>query len=427
MHDQRCAAELRRDRSRGIVEKPDWRVVINERVCEGCGDCGDKSNCLSVQPIDTPYGRKTRIHQTSCNFDTSCLQGDCPAFAIVTLDAEGLKAAEARRRHDSAIPAPGCPIRCPRCPTDAFTVRFSGIGGTGVITVSQVLGTAAMLDGYVVRGLDQTGLSQKAGPVVSDLRLSRGEVPASNHANSSGVDCLMAFDLLVAASDTHRVGADTARTIVVGSVASSPTGSMVVHPTTAYPQLAALTGRLDEVSRAAHNRYVDAAAIATGLFGDATTANILLLGVAVQAGAIAVHPDAIERAIELNGVAVAAQRRRLPVGPALGRRPGRGRGGRRAARRSCSPETTDELIERLADDLVGYQSEGYADRFRQLVAVARTAEQRVDPESSAFTEAVARYRPQADGVQGRVRGGPAAARARGPRRATRPSADRARR
>ena len=215
VHDQRCAAELRRDRSRGIVEKPDWRVVINERVCEGCGDCGDKSNCLSVQPIDTAYGRKTRIHQTSCNFDTSCLQGDCPAFAIVTLDAEGLKAAKPATG-TTGDPSAGLPDPVPEVPSDAFTVRFSGIGGTGVITVSQVLGTAAMLDGYVVRGLDQTGLSQKAGPVVSDLRLSRGDVPASNHANSSGVDCLMAFDLLVAASDTHRVGADTSRTIVVG-------------------------------------------------------------------------------------------------------------------------------------------------------------------------------------------------------------------
>ena len=305
VHDQRCAAELRRDRSRGVVAKPGFRVVINERVCEGCGDCGDKSNCLSVQPVDTAYGRKTRIHQTSCNFDMSCLQGDCPSFATVTVDADGAKQAKPRGRRDRATPAAGLPDPVVEVPADAFTVRLSGIGGTGVITVSQVLGTAAMLDGFVVRGLDQTGLSQKAGPVVSDLRLSRGDVPASNHANSSGVDCLLAFDLLVAASDTHRIGADASRTIVVGSVASTPTGAMVAHPTTPYPDLGALTGRLDEVSRADHNRFVDAAALATGLFGDATTANILLLGVAVQAGAIAVSPPAIERAIELNGVAVA--------------------------------------------------------------------------------------------------------------------------
>ncbi len=374
VHDQRCAAELRRDRSRGVVAKPGFRVVINERVCEGCGDCGDKSNCLSVQPVETAYGRKTRIHQTSCNFDMSCLQGDCPAFATVSVDGNGNAKPTAGLGGD---PGAGLPDPVAQVPSDAFTVRFSGIGGTGVITVSQVLGTAAMLDGYVVRGLDQTGLSQKAGPVVSDLRLSRGDVPASNHANSSGVDCLMAFDLLVAASDTHRVGADTARTIVVGSVASTPTGAMVAHPTTAYPELAALTGRLDEVSRADRNRYVDSAALALGLFGDSTSANILLLGVAVQAGAIAVAPEAIERAIELNGVAVA-------------RNVAAFRWGRRWAAFPAevdhaagivappAPETTDELIERLAAELVRYQDERYARRFRDLVGVARRAEARVD-------------------------------------------------
>jgi indolepyruvate ferredoxin oxidoreductase len=389
VHDQRCAAELRRDRSRGLLVRPDWRVVINERVCEGCGDCGDKSNCLSVQPVETAYGRKTRIHQTSCNFDTSCLQGDCPAFATVTLDEAGLKRARPGAGA-SGDPGAGLPDPVPEVPSTSFTVRFSGIGGTVVITVSQVLGTAAMLDGFVVRGLDQTGLSQKAGPVVSDLRLSRGDVPASNHANSSGVDCLLAFDLLVAASDTHRIGADTSRTIVVGSVASTPTGAMVAHPTTSYPNLSALTGRLDEVSRADHNRFVDSAALATGLFGDSTTANIVLLGVAVQAGAIAVHPDAIERAIELNGVAVARNvaafrwGRRWIVAPAEVE----AAAGLSVA---AAPESTDQLIERLRVDLVGYQSEKYAARFVDLVGVARRAEQRVDPTSTAFTEAVARF------------------------------------
>jgi indolepyruvate ferredoxin oxidoreductase len=372
------------------VAKPTFRVVINERVCEGCGDCGDKSNCLSVQPVDTPYGRKTRIHQTSCNWDLSCLQGDCPSFATVTVEEVAADAAQPALAGLTGDPLEGlAPPRVLVDPAD-FTVRLSGIGGTGVITVSQVLGTAAMLDGFVVRGLDQTGLSQKAGPVVSDLRVSRSEVPASNHANSSGVDCLLAFDLLVAASDTHRVGADPERTIVIGSVAATPTGHMVSHPTTGYPQLDALTGRLAEVSRAEHNRYIDSAALATGLFGDATTANILLLGVAVQQGAIAVDPAHLERAIELNGVAVdkniAAFRwgRRWAAHPAeveqaAGFAP------------VAAPETTDQLIDRLADDLVGYQDAKYARAFRTLVARARDAERGVDPASVAFTEAVARY------------------------------------
>jgi indolepyruvate ferredoxin oxidoreductase len=388
LHDQECAAEKRRERSRGLRPKPGFRVVINERVCEGCGDCGDKSNCLSVQPVDTPYGRKTRINQTSCNFDLSCMEGDCPSFATVTVDPDARRATP--RAATAGDPAVGLPDPEPIVPSEEFTVRFSGIGGTGVVTVSQVLGTAAMLDGFVVRGLDQTGLSQKAGPVVSDLRLSRHELPASNHANSAGVDCLMAFDLLVAASDAHRVGATPARTIVIGSVAATPTGSMVAHPTTPYPDVAALTARMDEVSRVEHNRYLDAAALATGLFGDSMTANILQLGVAVQAGAIAVSPACIERAIELNGVAVernvAAFRwgRRWAAFPAEVEQAA-------GIAQPARPETTDELIERLAADLTDYQSARYARRFRDLVAVAREAERRVDPSSTAFTEAVARH------------------------------------
>ncbi len=174
IHAQACAAEKRRDRSRGKLAVPDFRVVINERICEGCGDCGDKSNCLSVQPIDTPYGRKTAIHQTSCNFDLSCMQGDCPAFATVSVDAKAAK----RRRSSAGVVAPA-PDRLPR-PTpivdpDRFAVRMSGIGGTGVVTISQIVGTAGMLGGFEVRGIDQTGLSQKAGPVSSDVRMSRGK------------------------------------------------------------------------------------------------------------------------------------------------------------------------------------------------------------------------------------------------------------
>ena len=190
LHDQACAAETRRARSRGLLAKPGFRIVINERVCEGCGDCGDKSNCLSVQPVDTEFGRKTRIHQTSCNWDMTCLRGDCPAFATVTVD-HSAKPDRSKLAGMSGDPLAGVPDPTPVVSADDFTVRLSGIGGTGVITVSQILGTAAMLAGRVVRGLDQTGLSQKAGPVVSDLRINRTELPRSNHANSSGVDCLL--------------------------------------------------------------------------------------------------------------------------------------------------------------------------------------------------------------------------------------------
>ena len=388
VHDQACAAEKRRARSRGRLAKPEFRVVINERVCEGCGDCGDKSNCLSVQPVMTEYGRKTRIHQTSCNFDMTCLEGDCPSFALVSVDPEATPVASPPGL-SIGDPAEGLDDPTPIVPTDEFIVRLSGIGGTGVVTVSQILGTAAMLSGRTVRGLDQTGLSQKAGPVVSDLRISANGTPMSNRANSAGVDCLLAFDLLVGASDSHRTGARAGRTVVIGSAAPTPTGAMVTHPTTPYPELDLLTARLTEVSRGDDNRYPNAAAITSGLFGDATTANMFLLGVAVQAGAIPIESAVIERAIELNGVAVQRNVTALRWGRrwhAIPDEVEQAAGGVAHA----PPETLDQLIERLADDLVDYQSARYAERFRRVVATARRAEQRVDDESAGFTDAVTR-------------------------------------
>jgi indolepyruvate ferredoxin oxidoreductase len=387
LHDQACAAENRRARSRGTMATPGFRVVINERVCEGCGDCGAKSNCLSVQPIDTPWGRKTHIHQTSCNFDFSCLEGDCPAFATVTLTGDAT--AGPRDASVDEIGLGGLPDPVPVVDADRFTVRLSGIGGTGVVTVSQILGTAAMLDGRSVRGLDQTGLSQKAGPVVSDVRITTGEPTSSNHANAAGVDCMLGFDLLVAASDTHRLGAAADRTVVIASTTAVPTGQMVTHPETSFPTFESLRGRMDEVSRGDVSRYVDAAAVTEGLFGATTTSNIFMLGVAVQAGAVPVDPEHLERAIALNGVAVdrnvAAFRwgRRWAVEPDTVHRAA-------GLTEQVAPETLDELITRLADDLTDYQSGRYAERFRRAVEQARQAERAVHPESEVFTDAVAR-------------------------------------
>ena len=389
IHDQACAAENRRGRSRGTIATPGFRVVINERVCEGCGDCGEKSNCLSVQPVDTPYGRKTRIHQTSCNFDFSCLQGDCPAFATVTTDSatQERNARRAERPEPPAdLPAPAAPI----VDADDVTVRMTGIGGTGVVTVSQVLGTAAMLAGRNVRGLDQTGLSQKAGPVLSDVRFTRGDVTTSNHANAGGIDCLLAFDLLVAADDANLDECRAERTVVVASTATVPTGAMVTRPATAPPDVWRLVDRMEASSRPDRNRYLPAAALADALLGSTTTANVLVLGAAVQIGAVPIPVEAIERAIELNGVAVDTNRTAFRWGRAWAADP-------TAVEQAAGfevtgdPETVDQLIERLAADLVDYQSAALADRFRAVVADARRAEHRVDPHSTGFTDAVARH------------------------------------
>jgi indolepyruvate ferredoxin oxidoreductase len=384
IHDQGCAAEKRRARSRGLLATPGFRVVINERICEGCGDCGDKSNCLSVQPIDTPYGRKTAIHQTSCNFDFSCLQGDCPAFATVSIDPD---------RIDGERENPAAPTEFPT-PTwlvdpDEFTVRLSGIGGTGVVTVSQIIGTAAMLDGFHVRGLDQTGLSQKAGTVTSDVRIGRAAPAESNHALVGAVDCYLTFDMLAGAGDQHLAGASPARTVVIGSIDAIPTGEMVVHPDEkAFPEHEVLRRRLDQSSRAEHNRYLDAGAITKGLFGNSASANVLVLGVAVQTGALPVAAEAIERAIELNGVALEQNLAAFRFGRQWAIDPERVEA--MAAVSAPRIETTDQLIERLAADLADWGDAAYADRFLARVADVRAAESKVAADSTTLTETIAR-------------------------------------
>jgi indolepyruvate ferredoxin oxidoreductase len=352
IHDQRCAAEKRRDRKRNRIDTPPFRVVINERVCEGCGDCGDQSNCLSVQPVDTPYGRKTRIDQGSCNHDLSCLQGDCPAFMKVPVSKRATTSTYPEA--PSIIPAP-----TPN-PVDELTIRLSGIGGTGVVTVSQVLGTAAMLQGFHVRGLDQTGLSQKAGPVVSDLRLSRTEPHPSNKATAGSVDVLIAFDQLVAGNDSTMRSVDAARTTVVANTATVPTGSMVVHPDRPYP-LDEVTRRLDANTKS-HLR-VDAQRLVVQLLGDDSTVNVFMVGAAAQAGLLPLQPELVERAIELNGVAVQKNIAAFRWGRAWFVEPG-------VVEHTADPvdaEPDQPLLERLTADLVAYQSAAYARRFTEVI------------------------------------------------------------
>ncbi len=354
IHDQRCAAEKRRDRKRDRIDTPAFRVVINERVCEGCGDCGDKSNCLSVQPTDTPFGRKTRIDQGSCNFDFSCMKGDCPAFMTVTV-ASGK--ANSRK---STLPKPPSDLPAPPPAAGDCTIRMSGIGGTGVVTVSQIVGTAAMLGGYQVRGLDQTGLSQKAGPVVSDLRLSLDVPQPSNKATAGSVDVLLAFDQLVGGDDStlHTLSSD--RTVVVANSAQVATGSMVIHPDRPFP-LGEVNSRLDGSSRD-HIR-VDAQQLVMRLLGDDSTVNVFILGVGVQAGHVPIDPDLIERAITLNGVAVAKNVAAFAWGRAWVADPE----GTAAAAGIAAAFPEQPLLERLTADLVDYQSTAYAAKFTDVV------------------------------------------------------------
>ena len=417
IHDQFCAAELRRARRRGQRPTPKTRVLINERVCEGCGDCGDVSNCLSVQPVLTPYGRKTRIDQTSCNFDYSCIDGDCPSFATVRPARAG-KQRRLARRHAAASPAGAAAVHpqppddivepSPAVPRD-MTVRMAGIGGTGVVTASQLLGTAALLSGRDVQGLDQTGLSQKAGPVVSDVRISASGPIASNKATAGMVDLYLAFDVLTAAAGPLR-GASPNRTLVVASVTPTSTGRMVVHPEKDYPSTADLRSQIDSRSRAAENRWVDAGAITRRLFGTTTSANVFLIGVAYQCGALPITAASFEAAIDLNGVAAERNREAFrwgrqwvldPAGVELAAANAASAGGGPPPDDAADEEPADpadalapgvrrlldplaertglgDLLAMLAADLTAYQSARYAEGFLRFLTEVAGAEEDLD-------------------------------------------------
>ncbi len=403
IHDQQCAAEKRRDRKRGLVADPPQRIVINERVCEGCGDCGVQSNCLSVQPIETEFGRKTQIHQSSCNKDYSCLAGDCPSFLTVTPKGKGGKVSRDKggaRRVPSIDPAQ-LPEPVMLVPTDDATIRMPGVGGTGVVTVSQILGTAATLDGKHVGGLDQTGLSQKAGPVVSDLRITVEPVESTNKLTAGSADLYLVFDLLVGLAPQNLESVSPERTVAVVSMSKTPTGEMVRNVHAPFPDLQPLREELDTVTRAEHNRYLDAMAVAEGLFGESTTANNLQLGVAYQLGALPISADAIEQAIELNGAAVEANKAAFRWGRMWVIDPDRVREvsvlpedhlptlstALEAAivERGLGDGELGRLVRLRTADLAAYQNQAYAMRYLETLApVAATGR-------TELAEAVARY------------------------------------
>ncbi len=408
IHDQACAAEVRRARKRGRAPTPNLRVAINPRLCEGCGDCGRISNCLSVQPVDTPFGRKTAIDQTTCNLDFSCLEGDCPAFMTVSTDGGSATESAPPLPREPAEPLPE-PVLA--VDPDDFAARIAGIGGTGVVTVSQVLGTAAALDGYQVRGLDQIGLSQKAGPVVSDLRLRRQGPAETNRLGAGQADLLLAFDALVAASPSGLLVADPQRTAVVGSTTGTPTGAMIAKPGIELPSADALGTRIAAVTRDGQRYWADAAAITSALFGDAVTANLFVVGMAVQAGCLPIGPEAIERAIELNGVAIERNRAAFRWGRRQIANPGAVRAAtaehtaalpapvlaplprpleERVSAAAGGDEDLATRLRLLTSDLVAYQDRRYAEGFLATVAEVAERESAVAPGSTRLTVAVAR-------------------------------------
>ncbi|MBI2157948.1 MAG: indolepyruvate ferredoxin oxidoreductase family protein [Candidatus Rokubacteria bacterium] len=403
VYDQRCAAEKRRLRKRGRLPDPALRVVVNEAVCEGCGDCGVKSNCLSVHPVETEFGRKTQIHQSSCNKDYSCLLGDCPSFVTVTPRGPRAPAATPRFALERELPEP-----VPRVRRDA-SLFLMGIGGTGIVTVNQVLGTAALLDGRWVLGLDQTGLSQKGGPVLSHLKLADAPREGANKVGANDADCYLGFDLLAAGAPPNLARARPDRTIAVVSTTQVPTGAMVASPDVHYPEAEGLLAEINRVTRKDENVFLDALALAEALFGDHMAANMIVLGAAYQAGALPIGSAAIERAIQLNGTAVemntqAFRAGRLAVAdPAWLSTIKRPRAGAVETAAMLTAEAralvdaagaTGELrrlLEIRAPELIAYQDLAYARQYVDFVARVAGTERAARPGQTRLAEAVARH------------------------------------
>jgi indolepyruvate ferredoxin oxidoreductase len=389
IYDQTCAAEKRRRRKRGLMEDPPKRVIINESVCEGCGDCGVQSNCVSIVPIETEFGRKRAIDQSSCNKDFSCLRGFCPSFVTV----HGGRLKKRSGGDDAAFP----PLPAPAQPAfdHPYGIVITGVGGTGVVTIGALLGMAAHLEGKGVSVLDMTGLAQKGGAVFTHVRIAHQPEDINSVRIPAGdAHLVLGADFVVTGTFDALAKIKAGQTDVIVNRHETMTAEFSRNPDLAFPR-----GDLTEVIEEAAGReraiFLDSTELATALTGDAIASNLFLLGFAAQRGLVPLSVEALERAIELNNVAVEFNKRAF----LWGRRAGHDLA---AVQRMAAPppgalsreralsESLDEAIARRAEFLTGYQDAAYAARYRALVERVRAVErQRVG--ATALTDAVARY------------------------------------
>ncbi len=400
IYDQTCAAEKRRRRKRGEFPDPPRRAFINEAVCEGCGDCGVQSNCVSIEPVETEFGRKRAINQSSCNKDFSCVNGFCPSF--VTVHGGRLRRASrsAASGAGSGVALPDVPLTEPALPElgTAWSLLVTGIGGTGVVTIGQLLGMAAHLEGRQVTVLDMAGLAQKNGAVMSFVRFARaGEALYAPRIGIAGADAVLGCDLVVTAG-REALARMSSATRVVTNVAGTPTADFTRNPDWKFPAGGMKSAIADAVG-ADNAEFVDATQLATALIGDAIASNLFLLGYAWQRGLVPLSGTAIDRAIELNGVAIEQNRAAFAWGRAAALDRARVEAAASVGFEKSAPTpvsrrlsaSLDEAIARRVDHLADYQDERYAKRYRDRVEQVRKAERALVGEGRlALTEAVAR-------------------------------------
>lgn len=387
---QTCAAEKRRRRKKGQLEDPAKRVFINEMVCEGCGDCGIKSNCLSVLPKNTPLGRKRMIDQSACNKDYSCVKGFCPSF--VTVHGGGLR--KHRGLEDdtrlSELPYPLLPeITIP------YNILVAGIGGTGVLTIGSVLGMAAHIADLGTSVLTQTGLAQKFGAVTSHVRIANHQADIHGVRIPAGdAHLLLGSDLVVSAGQEALAKVNSEFSAAVINSHETPTAEFTRNPDAPFP-FADMTQAIRDETGAERTWFIDATALGAGLLGDAISANMLLLGYAWQLGLIPLPLESIEQAITLNNVSVAMNLRAFQFGRHFAVDPENILAMAGLAKKpSVNPDPSlNESIEYRYRFLVDYQDRNLADRYRHLVEAVRVAERNrfheSDDEKLLLTRAVA--------------------------------------
>ncbi len=392
VYDQTCAAEKRRRRKRGTFPDPDKRIFINPEVCEGCGDCGVKSNCVAVVPLETELGTKRAIDQSACNKDFSCLNGFCPSFVTV----HGAKVRKAKKPvGDSGIATMLASLPEPAQPSidKPYTMLVTGVGGTGVVTLSAVLGQAAHLEGKGFGAIDMTGLAQKGGAVACHMRVAKSaDQIHAIRAGVAGADLVLGCDLVVTASNRVLETIKPDHTAVVFSSYEMPTADFTRNPNLKVPGQA-LRQAIEERAGKAPVHGFDAHTAAVKLFGDSIAANMFMLGYAYQLGHVPIGSGAIEQAIELNGAAVEMSRNAFRFGrlaahdsAALARLVGDAMSERKAA----PAQSLESLIADRAGRLADYQDQALADRYRSTVARFAEAERRQAAGRTGLAEAVAK-------------------------------------
>ena len=391
IYDQTCAAEKRRRRKRGRFPDPDKRVIINELVCEGCGDCGVKSNCVSVQPLETEWGRKRIIDQSSCNKDFSCVKGFCPSFVSV-------HGAKLKRGTGIAAGHALAPLPEPTLPTIAktYNIIVTGVGGTGIVTIGGILGMAAHLDGKGVGIIDMAGLAQKGGAVFSHIRLAeRSEDIHAIRIAAGGADLVLGGDIVVAGNKKVLGAVKHGTTEMVINLAEMLPGDFTRDADFSLP-----TERLKRAILAdagpENTHFIDATRAATVLFGNSIGANIFLVGYAYQLGAIPLAAASIIQAIELNGEAVEMNKAAFHWGRRAACEPAAVEALVKPTPESTSDARTlsqsfEEMVERRVAYLTAYQNAAYAGRYRQWVEKAKVAEATRAPGKSGLADAVGRY------------------------------------